>query len=92
MRTEFTWKALLSATYWTNSTFGGGCPAGNDITYILSVAATILLSLGFLTGLMGINVGGIPGADDETGFLVFVAICSALVITPVVIFRKLRWL
>ena len=64
MRTEFTWKALLSATYWTNSTFGGGCPAGNDITYILSVAATI----------------------------VFVAICSALVITSLVIFRKLRWL
>jgi len=29
--------------------------------YVLSMVATIFLPLGFLTGLLGINVGGIPG-------------------------------
>ncbi|MGI9354547.1 MAG: CorA family divalent cation transporter [Rhizobiaceae bacterium] len=30
-------------------------------TYALSIVAAIFLPLGFLTGLLGINVGGMPG-------------------------------
>ena len=37
----------------------------NDITYIFSVAATVFLPLSFLTGLMGINIGGMPGVDTR---------------------------
>jgi zinc transporter len=35
----------------------------NTRMYVLSVVAAIFLPLGFLTGLLGINVGGIPGTD-----------------------------
>ncbi|MDA0369522.1 MAG: zinc transporter ZntB [Proteobacteria bacterium] len=36
----------------------------NRTMYLLTVVATIMLPLGFLTGLLGINVGGIPGSDS----------------------------
>lgn len=35
----------------------------NSMTYMFSVAATIFLPLTFLTGLLGINIGGMPGVD-----------------------------
>lgn len=38
--------------------------------YILSLIATIFLPLTFLTGLLGINVGGIPGAKSEWAFII----------------------
>lgn len=38
--------------------------------YALTLVATLFLPLGFLTGLLGINVGGIPGAQNQYGFLV----------------------
>jgi len=37
---------------------------------ILSVVAAIFLPLGLLTGLLGINVGGMPGAEDPRAFWV----------------------
>ena len=40
----------------------------NNRLYLLAVVATIFLPLGFLTGLLGINVGGIPGAENTFGF------------------------
>lgn len=47
--------------------------------YVLSIVAAIFLPLGFLTGLLGINVGGIPGAENPTAFAIFVAILVVLV-------------
>lgn len=51
----------------------------NRATYRLGIVATVFLPLGFLTGLLGINVAGIPGDHDPyafwlvCGFLVLVA-------------------
>jgi len=45
---------------------------------VLSVVAAIFLPLGFLTGLFGINVGGMPGVDDPTAFWIVVAICVGI--------------
>ena len=63
----------------------------NEITYIFSVAATVFLPLGFFTGLMGINMGGMPGVDSQVGFWVFSAICLLIVTVQVIIFKRLRW-
>ncbi len=60
-------------------------------TYILSVIAAIFLPLGFLTGLLGINIGGIPGVDSPIAFSVFCVFLIAVVAAQVVIFRKLKW-
>lgn len=35
---------------------------------VLSVVAAVFLPLGLLTGLLGINVGGVPGANDPWAF------------------------
>lgn len=63
----------------------------NKNMYVLSVIAAIFLPLGFLTGLLGINVGGIPGADNSHAFYLFCGILLFLVICQIVIFKKLKW-
>lgn len=64
----------------------------NRNTYVFSIIASIFLPLSFLTGLLGINVLGIPGADDPRAFLIFCGILVAIMATQLLIFRKLRWL
>lgn len=63
----------------------------NRNMYVLSVVAAIFLPLSFLTGLLGINVGGIPGAENPDAFAIFGGIMVVIVILQVTIFRKLRW-
>ena len=50
--------------------------AMNRQLLVLSVVAAVFLPLSLITGLMGINVGGIPGANNSWGFL---AVCGVLV-------------
>ena len=61
-------------------------------TYMLTIVAGIFLPLSFLTGLLGINVGGMPGADNPEAFWVVVTACLAVFVTLIVVFRRLRWL
>jgi zinc transporter len=63
----------------------------NKNMYILSVIAAIFLPLGFLTGLLGINVGGLPGANNDYAFAMFSLILVFLVFMQVLIFKKLKW-
>ena len=64
----------------------------NNRMYVLSIAAAIFLPLGFLTGLLGVNLGGIPGADNTVAFWVFVVIIVLVVVLMAVLFRWKRWL
>jgi len=63
----------------------------NRNTYMFSLIAAIFLPLSFLTGLLGINVPGIPGADDPEAFIVFSGILIAVVAVQVAVFKKLKW-
>jgi zinc transporter len=63
----------------------------NRNTYVFSIIASIFLPLSFLTGLLGINIRGIPGADDPQAFFIFCGILVAVVMAQLVAFRKLRW-
>ncbi|HSP98528.1 MAG TPA: zinc transporter ZntB [Candidatus Dormibacteraeota bacterium] len=40
----------------------------NRRMYILSLVAAVFLPLGLITGLLGVNVGGVPGTNYEWGF------------------------
>lgn len=60
--------------------------------YVLSMVAAIFLPLGFLTGLLGINVGGIPGAEYKGSFYIFCGILTAVSFFQVYIFKKLKWM
>jgi len=61
-------------------------------SYVLSVVAAIFLPLGFLTGLFGINVGGMPGVASEYGFWI-VSLGSAFIgVLLFAVFRLSKWL
>ena len=64
----------------------------NKRMYVLSVVAAIFLPLGFFTGLLGVNVGGIPGGDNPKAFLVFILLLIVVVIFQVLLFRWKKWL
>lgn len=63
----------------------------NKTAFMFSVAATIFLPLSFFTGLMGINVGGMPGLDNVAGFWIVVVICVLIFIALIIMFRKRHW-
>ncbi len=64
----------------------------NQRMYVLSVIAALFLPLGFLTGLLGINVGGIPGANNTHAFVIFSGFLAVIIAIQVWIFRKNHWL
>jgi zinc transporter len=58
---------------------------------LLSIIAAIFLPLAFLTGLMGMNVAGLPGTENPAAFWI---LCAAMTVTAVIIlflFRARRW-
>jgi len=62
------------------------------ITYALTVCAGIFLPLGFLTGLLGINVGGMPGTEDKAAFWVASALMAIILLAEVVYFKWKKWI
>lgn len=63
----------------------------NQRMYVLSIVAAMFLPLGFLTGLLGINLGGIPGAESPIGFLTFSLLMLAIMGLQLWFFTKKRW-
>ena len=63
----------------------------NKRMYVLSLIAAIFLPLGFLTGLFGINVGGLQGVDNPLSFWIFSFVLCVLVGLQIWIFRKRGW-
>jgi zinc transporter len=64
----------------------------NTRMYVLSLVAAVFLPLGFLTGMFGINVGGIPGAENAHAFWIFSGVLVVLVVFQIIIFRWKKWL
>ena len=56
--------------------------------YILSIISAVFLPLSFLTGLLGINIGGIPGAQNDNAFYIFTTILILIVTAQFMIFKK----
>lgn len=64
----------------------------NRNMYILSVVAALMLPLSVITGLLGINVGGLPLAHSSHGFWIVTGSLVILVGIQIYIFRKQKWL
>ncbi|WP_231759705.1 zinc transporter ZntB [Microbulbifer elongatus] len=64
----------------------------NSRMYVLSIIAAIFLPLGFFTGLLGINVGGIPGSENPQAFVIFSVLLVITVAIQLVVFRWKKWL
>ncbi len=59
--------------------------------YVLTLVAAVFLPLGLLTGLLGINVGGMPGASNPYAFWVVTGSLVVVAIGLLVFFRRLKW-
>lgn len=60
--------------------------------YMLTLVATVALPLGLITGLLGINVGGIPLEGSAWGFTLTCAALVLIAAAQVVLFKKMKWL
>lgn len=59
---------------------------------LLSIVAAIFLPLGLISGMMGINVGGMPWTQTDMGFWYVTAIVILIGVLQLIAFRILRWL
>jgi len=62
----------------------------NKNMLVLSIISIIFLPLTFLTGLMGSNIGGIPGSSNDLAFWIFLVILLVISIFQILIFKKLK--
>ena len=63
----------------------------NRRMYLLTMIAAIFLPLSFVTGLLGINVGGIPGANNSRGFLIVIGLLAVISVAQWIYFRWRKW-
>ena len=63
----------------------------NKTMYRFGIITCIFLPMSFLTGLLGINVGGIPGSENPYGFLYASLLVLVLALGQWWLFRRLRW-
>lgn len=64
----------------------------NKTMYVLSIVAGIFLPLGLLTGLLGINIGGIPGTENPWAFTIFCVLLVGIAGGLVWLFKRKRWM
>jgi zinc transporter len=64
----------------------------NQRVYLLSVVAAIFLPLTFVTGLLGMNVAGLPGTDTPNGFVYSTVIMVLLGIGLTLLFKFKKWI
>lgn len=64
----------------------------NQRLFVLSIISAIFLPLGFVTGLFGVNVGGMPGTNSATAFSLLCLGMLGLTGLLLLALRKMDWL
>ena len=64
----------------------------NSRMYLLSIITALFLPLSFFTGLFGVNLNGIPQAENANAFIYFVIILLVIVGFQFLFFWKNKWL
>jgi len=64
----------------------------NRNMYTLSVVAALMLPLGVITGMLGMNVGGMPLSESKHGFPIVMGMLGLIVALQVLIYRRLKWI
>jgi zinc transporter len=63
----------------------------NSRLYLLAIISAIFLPLTFLSGLLGMNVGGMPGVDSPDAFWLVVLFCLIVLVILLIAFKKNKW-
>lgn len=63
----------------------------NNRLYVLAIISAIFLPLTFLSGLLGMNVAGLPGTQDSNAFWFVSGLCLVIAIGLMVWFKFKKW-
>ena len=69
-----------------------GTEETNKRLFVLAILSAVFLPISFVTGLFGVNLGGIPGAGSPAAFAVLVAALSSSVLMTLLLLRWQRWI
>jgi magnesium transporter len=58
---------------------------------LLTIVSAITLPLGLVAGLLGMNVGGLPGTTIRSGFLIVIGIMALIVVVEYWYFKRKGW-
>jgi len=64
----------------------------NQRLFVLSILSAVFLPISFVTGLFGVNVGGIPGVNSPMAFALLVGSLALATGIMLAIFRWRRWI
>lgn len=64
----------------------------NRNSYILTIVAAIFLPLGLLTGMFGVNVGGVPWVENFNGFWLLTIFMLVVGVIQFAILKWLKWI
>ena len=63
----------------------------NTRMYVLSIVSLIFLPVTFVTGVFGMNIGGLPGLEDPTAFVIVVGSMLFISIAVIAVLKVKRW-
>ena len=63
----------------------------NSRLYLLAIVSAIFLPLTFLSGLLGMNVGGLPGIGSSYAFWFVSGFCLIVTVTLLLWFKRSHW-
>lgn len=64
----------------------------NQTMYLLSIVTVIFLPLGLITGLLGINVAGIPYSQNPFAFAFVCVVLILIAIIEIILFKSKKWM
>jgi zinc transporter len=64
----------------------------SDRLYVLTLVSAVLLPLTFVTGLLGVNIGGIPLRESRWAFWILCGVLILLAAGQYWVVKRLRWL
>jgi len=81
-----------SERVFTNDDIDQSYQKGDGPMYILSIVSSIFLLLSFLTGLFGINIGGMPGTESNAAFGIFSILMLVIIGFEYWLFKRNDWI
>ncbi|WMS85762.1 CorA family divalent cation transporter [Pleionea litopenaei] len=63
----------------------------NRNLYLISIITAVFLPISFLTGLLGINIGGMPGVESDRAFWTFCSILLVIAVIEIIYLKRKKW-
>ena len=63
----------------------------NSRLYLLAIISAIFLPLTFFSGLLGMNIGGMPGIESSSAFWLVTGFCIVVAVGLLILFKKNKW-